>query len=71
MGFEALKSGVSGLYFGPLFILWPTYEIVNVPTTGDVQQVPLSNLEINRMESSFAANSKSCEDGLEQLVKLL
>jgi hypothetical protein len=28
-----------------------TYENVNVPTTGDVQQVPLSNLEINRMES--------------------
>jgi hypothetical protein len=30
--------------------------------------VPLSNLEINRMESSFGERSKSCEDGLKQLV---
>jgi hypothetical protein len=48
--------------------LWPTHEKVNVPTSGDVQQVPLSNLEILRMESCFGACSKSWEDGLKQLV---
>jgi hypothetical protein len=35
------------VHFG---ILWRTYEKVNVPTTGDIQQVPRSNLELNRME---------------------
>jgi hypothetical protein len=29
--------------------LWPTYEKVNVPTTGDVQQVPLSGNQPRRI----------------------
>jgi hypothetical protein len=47
---------------------WPTYEKVNVPSTGDIQQVPRSNLELSRMESLYGARSKSCEDGLKLLV---
>jgi hypothetical protein len=48
--------------------LWPTYEKVNVPSTGDIQQVPRSNLELSHMDSLYGARSKSCEDGLKQLV---
>jgi hypothetical protein len=48
--------------------LWPTYTKVNVPSTADIQQVPRSNLELNRMESLYGARSKSCEEGLKQLV---
>ena len=49
-------------------VLWPTCAKRNVPTTADVQEVPRSHLEINRMESSYGARNKSFEDGLKPLV---
>jgi hypothetical protein len=45
--------------------LWSTYEKANVPSTADMQQVPRSNLELNRMESLYGARSKSCKDMIE------